>query len=535
MTQDSNRESRIVDHRTSGVICHVTSLPGRFGIGDIGPQARRFVDVLAEMGQGLWQVLPLGPTGYGESPYMCLSAFAGNPLLISPETMVEDGLLDKADIAHPPRFERSRVDYPRARQFKVELLEKAHRRYLRRHSRAGSKALSEFCAAHAAWLDDYALFMAAKEAHNLHIWSHWDPALAARKPGAMRQWRDRLADRISLQKFVQWVFFRQWEALRAYCHARGVEIIGDIPMYVAYDSADVWAAQKYFRLDKRGMPVAVAGVPPDYFSKTGQRWGNPIYRWNEMRRDGYRWWADRFRMEFAKCDILRIDHFRGFEGYWQIPAREPTAVHGRWVKGPGARMFEQVRDRLARSGIPLRIIAEDLGVITPQVDAMRDRLGFPGMRILQVAFGNDNKSTAYQPHNYIRNCVVYTATHDHNTTVGWFTARPGTQTTQSAAEIRAERKATLRYCGSDGTEIHWDFIKLAQASVAMIALYPLQDVLGLGTESRMNRPGQATGNWAWRFTFDALTPAIRERLAAMTRTYERWTALPTKRCGTRTR
>ena len=391
MTHRTVSGKRWVNHRASGMVCHVSSLPGPFGIGDLGAESRRFVDFLADADQTLWQILPLGPTGYGESPYMSTSAFGGNPLLIDPAALVEAGWLEPFELAHLPDFDAQRVDYVRAKSFKLPLLEKAYQRFARRPGAVAAAEFRRFCRRNAAWLNDYALFAALKEAHDFTAWSRWTPSIAQRRPAALAEWRARLSDRIALQKFAQWVFHQQWEALRDYCHQRGVEVIGDIPMYVAYDSADVWAHQDYFRLDAKGEPRLVAGVPPDYFSATGQRWGNPIYCWSRMRKDGYRWWIDRFRAEFAKCDILRIDHFRGFEAYWEIPARESTAVRGRWVQGPGARFFQVVRMALAEAGIPMRIIAEDLGLITAKVDALRDRLGFPGMRVLQVAFGNDGK------------------------------------------------------------------------------------------------------------------------------------------------
>lgn len=510
----------LVEHRSSGIICHPTSLPGPFGIGDLGSQAYRFVDLLERMGQTLWQILPLGPTGYGDSPYMALSAFGGNPLLISPEGLARGGLLEYSEIANPPVFNRKRVQYARVAAYKWRLFEQAYERYRARSGGEWGSEFSAFCEQNAPWLEDYALFAALKEAHGHRSWSEWEPGARDRVADVLAEWRDQLADRIALQKWLQWVFFRQWQALKRYANSKGIQIIGDMPFYVAYDSADVWANQRFFRLDAEGRPEVIAGVPPDYFSATGQRWGNPIYRWGEMQRDRYRWWVDRFRTELTKCDILRLDHFRGFEAYWEIPATEETAINGRWVRGPGAELFHVVRSALGQLGMPLRIIAEDLGVITSQVDALREELEFPGMRVLQMAFGKEPKAPEYRPHNHIFNSAVYTATHDHNTTVGWH-AEPGTQSTQTEEEIEAEREFVRRYAGTDGREIHWDFIRLALGSVAWIALYPMQDVMGLGTESRMNRPGAGSGNWEWRFTFDMLTANDRRRLAELTDTYER--------------
>jgi 4-alpha-glucanotransferase len=507
--------------RSSGILCHLTSLPGPHGVGDIGPAARCFADFLADTGQSLWQILPLGPTGYGNSPYMCFSAFGGNPLLVSLEDLAAEGLLEARDLASPPAFPAERVDYPAVHRFKLELLARAHDRF-ESESRGGyPREYYDFCEHNSFWLEDYALFRAIKQAHREVSWCDWEPAAARHDPDALVVWRNRAAGSIRFHKFVQWVFFRQWQSLREYGRRRQIRIVGDIPMYVAYDSAEVWASRRLFQLDDGGRPTVVAGVPPDYFSSSGQRWGNPIYRWEAMAGEDYRWWIDRFRMEFAKCDILRIDHFRGFEGYWEIPAGDETAAGGRWVKGPGARLFETVRAALDDLGVPLRIIAEDLGVITPEVEQLRDRFGFPGMRILQMAFGNDPKAGEYRPHNHIPNCVVYTSTHDHNTTVGWYTAEPGSQTTQPAEEIASERHYARRYCHSNGREINWDFLRLASGSVARTAVIPLQDVLGLGTEARMNRPGAAGGNWEWRFANGALTDDVCRRLRDLTELYER--------------
>jgi 4-alpha-glucanotransferase len=503
--------------RASGILLHPTSLPGPFGIGDLGPEAYRFVDVLVRTGQSWWQILPVGPTGYGNSPYMCFSAFGGNGLLISLEMLVGEGLLDAADLSNPPIFPTQRVDYGWVIQYKIPLLAKSYQRFREKFSSCYPDDFSSFCEQHAFWLEDYALFTALKEAHGGRPWSSWEESVAKREADALVQWRNKLADEVHFCKYVQYTFFKQWQALRQYCQAHGIRIIGDMPIYVAYDSAEVWANRHLFHLDEQGHPVVVAGVPPDYFSAMGQRWGNPIYRWEVMAQSGYQWWIDRFRMNFALVDMLRLDHFRGFEAYWEIPATDPTALNGRWVQGPGAALFTSVRNALGA----LPIIAEDLGVITPEVDALRDHLGLPGMRILQMAFGNDPKAATYRPHNHIRHCVVYTATHDHNTTVGWFTAEPGSQTTQSQDEVETEREDVRKYVGTDGTEIHWDFIRLALGSVACLAIFPWQDVLGLGTEARMNRPGTLQGNWEWRFTKAMLTPSMQERLRELTRLYER--------------
>ena len=505
-------------HRVSGILLHPTSLPGRHGIGGLGGEARRFVDFLAETEQGLWQILPLGPTGYGNSPYMSFSAYGGNPLLISLDSLVEEGLLDASDLHGVPSFPQDRVDYPRVIDFKLPLLRKSFARFQSQSAPDGfPRDYYAFCEENAFWLEDYALFMALKGAHGGRVWTAWEAGAARHDPDALFAWRHKLAEEIQFHHYAQYVFFKQWDALRRYCHALGVNLVGDIPIYVAHDSADVWAHRDLFHLDGRGDPLVVGGVPPDYFSTTGQRWGNPIYRWETMAEDGYRWWIDRFRTNYRLLDTVRLDHFRGFQAYWEIPAGDATAAGGRWVKGPGEGLFLSLQRALG----DLDVIAEDLGVITPEVDALRDRFDFPGMRILQMAFSDDPKASDYKPHNYPHHCVVYTASHDHNTTVGWFTSEPGTQSTQTIEQVEEERRSVLRYLDSDGTRIHWDLIRLAMGSVARTAVFPLQDVLGLGSNSRMNRPGTGERNWEWRFRFDMLAPEQRDRLRSLTRIYQR--------------
>jgi 4-alpha-glucanotransferase len=462
-------------------------------------------------------MLPLGPIGYENSPYMCFSAFAGNWLLISPEKLVEEGLLDSSDIENPPSFPKNKVDYGLAISFKMPLFKKSYHRFKERCSQGHTDDFYAFCQQNAFWLEDYALFMALKKVNRKQFWVNWEEKVARRDPQVLIEWRNKLNEEIQFRKYLQYIFFQHWTSLKKYCNERGILIIGDIPVYVAHDSTDVWANRDFFHLDDHGNPIVIAGVPPDYFSATGQRWGNPIYRWDKMSKSGYIWWINRFRINFLLFDILRIDHFRGFESYWEIPASEATALQGQWVRGPGADLFETVKKTLG----DINVIAEDLGVITPEVDALRDRLGFPGMRVLQMAFGDDPKASEYKPHNHIKNCVVYTATHDHNTTVGWFTSEPGTQTTQAKKEIQKEREYALKYIGTDGKEIHWDFIRLAMRSIARMAIFPLQDLLGLGTEARMNRPGTVHGNWEWRFTEDMLTQSIKQRLKELTKIYER--------------
>jgi 4-alpha-glucanotransferase len=491
--------------RASGILLHPTSLPGRFGIGDLGHEAYRFVDFLAGAGQTLWQVMPLGPTGYGDSPYQSFSSFAGNPLLISPELLVEDDLLLQYDIDTAPFFAEGRVDFGAVIPFKQGLLRRAYERFQAQATPIRRAAFRAFCRRNAAWLDDYALFAALKEAHNGAVWSAWEKGIAAREPDALRDWRRKLADAIEAQKFVQYLFFTQWGALKEYANAYDIRIIGDLPIFVAYDSADVWAHPEMFFLDDEGQPTLVAGVPPDFFSETGQLWGNPLYRWDVLAKDGYAWWIERVRAAFKLVDIIRLDHFRGFEGYWEVPFGELTAVKGRWVKGPGADLFNAI---LAALG-PVPIIAEDLGVITPEVVALRDQFDFPSMKVFQFAFTTD-ASHEFLPHNYRRNCVVYTGTHDNDTALGWFQSAPAN-----------ERDFALQYTNGDGKEFNWDLMRWALASVADTAIVPLQDVLGLGNEARMNLPGRLGGNWSWRYVTGSLAPELQDRLGGLAEMYGR--------------
>ncbi len=503
--------------RGSGILLHPTSLPSSWGIGDLGPEAYLFVDFLASAGQSWWQLLPLGPTGYGNSPYMCFSALAGNPLLISPEKLVEDGLLPRADLQTRPDLPQDRVFYRGAIEFKRTVLEKSFDVFKAAPPDVHREGLRTFRERNAAWLEDYALFMALKEAHRGQAWTKWEPDLVSRTPQALQEASHRMRERVEFHRYVQYLFFHQWTRLREYCHGKGVRIIGDLPIYIAHDSAEVWSNRGMFYLDERGSPTVVAGVPPDYFSATGQRWGNPIYKWEDRATSGYRWWIDRFRANLSLVDLLRLDHFRGFEAYWEIPAAETEAVNGRWVKGPGAGLFSALKSALG----DLPVIAEDLGVITPEVEALRDEFALPGMKILQMAFGRDPKAHDYRPHHHSKHCAVYTATHDHNTTVGWFMAEAGKETTQSREEVEQERAFALKYLGTEGREIQWDMIRLAMSSVATLAIFPLQDVLGLGSEARMNRPGTAKGNWEWRFQAGVLTHAIGDRLRELADLYDR--------------
>ena len=503
--------------RASGILLHPTSLPGRLGIGDLGKDAYRFADFLADTGQRLWQILPLGPTGYGNSPYQTLSVFAGNPLLISLEKLAEEGLLDPADLDNVPSFPTERVDFDAVIAFKMPLLDKSFEAFLRKAPARQGQEFEAFSQQNAPWLETYCLFMALKDIHGLTAWNTWDEDIRNRHPKSIEGWRTELSREIGRHKYQQYQFFKQWSELKTYCNERGIRFIGDMAIFVALDSAEVWSHPDMFYLDDEGRPTVVAGVPPDYFSKTGQLWGNPLYRWDVMARNGYEWWIDRFRARHALVDIIRLDHFRGFEKYWEVPGADTTAMNGRWMSGPGAQLFKSVEEALGT----LPIIAEDLGVITPEVDALRDELGFPGMRVLQFAFGADPKADDYKPHNYPRNCVVYTGTHDNNTTVAWLKEVDGKDSTQTSEERATERHLALRYVGTDGREISWDFIRLALMSVADTAITPMQDVLGLGSEARMNLPGSAEGNWCWRLLPEMLTDPIKARLKELTTTYGR--------------
>jgi 4-alpha-glucanotransferase len=497
--------------RLAGILLHPTSLPGRHGIGELGAEATAFLDFLAETGQRLWQVLPLGPTGYGDSPYQCFSAFAGNPLLVSLELLHAAGLLSDADLAGAPAFPEREVDFGAVIAWKRPLLARAFGVFEKKASAAQAAGFEAFCAANASWLPDFALFMALKRANGERAWHTWNASLVGREPAALEAAGRELAREVREVEFEQWLFFEQWAAVRAQAHQRGIAIMGDIPIFVAHDSADVWAHPEIFQLAADGRPAFQAGVPPDYFSATGQLWGNPLYRWDALARTGYAWWIDRFRAVLGLVDRVRLDHFRGFEAHWEVPGDAPTAVDGRWVKGPGADFF----DALLRALGTLPIVAEDLGVITPEVEALRDRYGFPGMAILQFAFGTDAQANDFLPHNYPKRKAVYTGTHDNDTVVGWWTSGVG-DTTRTHAEVEREHERALAYVGGDGSEIHWDFIRTLFVSVADTAVAPLQDVLGAGSRARMNIPGRPSGNWRWRFTMDSLTPQIRRRLRLVT-------------------
>jgi 4-alpha-glucanotransferase len=491
--------------RASGVLLHPTCLPGPHGSGDFGPGAYHFVDWLVAAGQKLWQILPLGGIGPGNSPYMSTSAFAGNVLLIDLAELQHRGWLDAAEIQAPAGIDEQQLDFAAVVPFRMDRLQRAARRFAAAATPGERADFEAFRARQADWLDNYALFMALAEHHDWRDWSDWAAPLAAREPQALAQAVRDHAERIAFWTFCQWCFFRQWLALKAYANGHGVEIIGDAPIFIAYQSAEVWARRELFELDAVGKPVAVAGVPPDAFSDTGQRWGNPLYRWKAHAKEGYAWWVQRIRRTFELVDIVRIDHFRGFAGYWEIPASEATAVKGRWLPGPGNALFKAIATALG----PLPIIAEDLGVITPDVVALRRKFAFPGMRILQFAF-EGGSANAYLPHNHDVDTVVYTGTHDNDTTLGWW-----------AALTDAQRERVRDYLGTDAREIHWDLIRAACASVADTAVHPMQDVLGLGGEHRMNLPGRGEGYWQWRFSWSQVRPEHAQRLAHLTKLYRR--------------
>jgi len=481
-------------NRASGILLHPTSLPGPYGIGDLGPAAYAWMDWLAGSGCKLWQVLPLGPTGYGDSPYQCFSAFAGNTYLISPQLLLEQGLLDRDDLADMPAWDAQRVDFGRLYLWKPALLEKAFRRFSAKPGPVQAE-FEAFCAENAGWLEDYVLFTAIKETQGGGPWNDWPKPLRLREPSALKKARSSLASAIIRFSFYQFLFFRQWEALHVYAHRKGVQIIGDIPIFVAFDSSDVWAHPDLFHLDENGKPTVVAGVPPDYFSPTGQLWGNPLYKWEIHRASGYGWWLERMHATLKLVDILRIDHFRGFAGYWEIPAANPTAEIGRWVKGPGTDFFKTVEANMGS----LPILAEDLGVITPDVVKLRDRFELPGMKILQFAFsGPDNP---FLPHSYPENCAVYTGTHDNDTSRGWY-----------ASALEVEKDFARRYLRVDGNQIAWDLIRAAWSSVAVFSLAPMQDLLELGNAARMNYPSRLGGNWEWRMNGQALSGELQARI-----------------------
>jgi len=493
--------------RSAGILLHPTSLPGKYGIGDLGSEAYKFVDFLKEAEQTLWQVFPLGPTGYGDSPYQCFSAFAGNPLLISPEKLKDEGFLSDDDLKNTIQSDRKRIDYGQAIEYKKSILKKAYINF-RNNSNGQEKDFEKFCNSHKEWLDDFALFMALKDHHGGAVWSSWEKDLVQRDKKVLADWENKLSDDIQYQKYVQYNFFKQWESVRKYANEKGIKIIGDMPIFIAYDSSDLWANKELFTVDEEGKLTFVAGVPPDYFSETGQLWGNPLYKWDEMEKDDFLWWRKRFASLFEVVDIVRIDHFRGFEAYWKIPGGEKTAQKGKWTKAPGEKLFDTLKKHLGE----LPILAEDLGVITPPVEILRDQFGFPGMKVLQFAFGT-KMETKFLPHNFIPNCLVYTGTHDNDTTRAYFEKEK-----EKDGDIFEHAQKYLNYYGND---ILSELIRVAYASVANIVIIPMQDILKLGTDARMNFPSTTGGNWSWRFTWDQIGENLSKHYSGLAQLYER--------------
>ncbi len=500
--------------RASGVLLHPTSLPSKFGIGDLGESAYQFVDFLVSSGQKLWQILPLGPTGYEHSPYtMNFSAFAGNPLMISLEQLLEEGLLTKEELTplENVKISPNRVDFDAVIPHKTKILHSAYQRFEQSLAKKTNSEFENFCKEQASWLNDYVLFMALLEANDYKAWNFWDSAVARREKDALKAEEEKLKDKVSYHKFLQFKFFQQWKKIRDYANNKDIKIVGDISIYVCHNSSDVWANPEIFQLNPETLESAyIAGVPPDYFSATGQLWGNPVYDWDKLAQTNYAWWIERFRATLQYVDIVRIDHFRGFEAYWRVPAGEETAINGEWVKGPDAKFFETLNSALGS----LPVMAEDLGIITPEVEELRDRFDFPGMRILQFAFGGEDDNP-YLPHNYISNCVVYPGTHDNDTTIGWWN-----QTGD------AEKQHVARYLEHSSPEeikeINWEFMRMALSSVGDLAILSVQDILGLDSSGRMNDPSVSAGNWRWRYeSSDQLTPELSQRLLEMTQRYKR--------------
>ena len=530
--------------RASGLLLHLTSLPARptgmlsdgevgtdgdwssgdLGSGDLGPSAYEFVRFLHKSQQRWWQVLPVGPTGYGFSPYQSPSSFAGNPLLISPALLVRDGLLriddyrDAAKIGYnDPRMDHGKAHFEISTSIRFELLRMAFRRFQNLHSELRS-AFEEFCHCQSDWLEEHCLFIACKNYHQEQAWNDWDQSLVHREPQAISIWSEKLRVACDFEAFTQFLFERQWQELKQYAASKGIGIIGDIPIFVAMDSSDVWSMQHLFELDDHGVPTVVAGVPPDYFAVLGQRWGNPLYRWEVHRKTGYEWWMRRIKRALQLCDLLRIDHFRGFESYWEIPSQLPDARVGQWRPGPRDDFFQTLQ-RSIQGTLP--VIAEDLGFITPEVHQLRDRFHFPGMRIIQFGFGGGDCKSLDLPHNYPVHCIAYTGTHDNDTTVGWFNSKAGEGSTRSQQDIDREKAFALRYLNCTEDQIHNGMIRAIWSSVATIAIAPVQDLLGLPTESRMNMPGTVAGNWTWRCEPKLLSDRVAENLRELTETYGR--------------
>ena len=497
----------MISNRRAGILLHITSLPSKYGIGDLGKNAYKFVDFLEASGQKLWQILPIGPTGYGDSPYSCFSAFAGNHLFISPEQLLEEGILNEDDLKNVPEFSSSKTEYNKVKVYKNKLFKKAFANFTSGSNRF-KDSFDTFCYENAYWLDDYAFYMSLKDCHNDYEWSKWEEGLVKRDISEMKKWSDKLKVEISFHKFIQFIFTQQWMKLKEYANSKNIKIIGDVPIFIAFDSSDLWGNKKLFTIEENGRPVSVAGVPPDYFSATGQLWGNPLYKWKEMEKNNFDWWIKRVRHQLKYIDILRIDHFRGFDAFWEIPGGAPTAEKGRWVKGPGKKLFNALKQQLG----DLPIIAEDLGVITKSVNKLRDRFNFPGMNILQFAFGN-GMERRFLPHNFKKNSVVYTGTHDNDTTRGYFEKEKNNDN-----NIYSHAQEYLNYFGNN---ITFELIRTAYASVSDTVIIPMQDILNLSTEARMNFPGTLGGNWQWRFTWEQISDNLLLKFKRLTELYER--------------
>jgi 4-alpha-glucanotransferase len=505
----SKGETRDMGRRASGILLHITSLPSPYGVGDLGPEAYRFADFLGQTRQHYWQVLPLNPTdpAFGNSPYSSVSAFAGNTLLISPDRLLEEGLLSREDLDPIPPYPEGRCNFPEVIRYKERLLERAYH-----HSKSlkeGRKSFEAFCAEESAWLDDFALFVVLKKRFDGKVWNQWPREMRDRHLPSLKAAREECHDDLEREKFRQYLFYKQWHSLKAYCQEKGVHLLGDLAIYVSLDSPDVWANPGLFKLDREKRPVFVSGVPPDYFSKTGQLWGNPVYRWNVLKKTGYRWWRERIAHNLSLFDVLRVDHFRGLVAYWEVAASEKTAIKGRWVRVPVDEFLKTMNKHFPH----LPIVAEDLGVITPDVREVMDRFGLPGMKVLLFAFGEDHPMHPYLPHTYEKNFCVYTGTHDNNTVRGWFEGEASPE----------DKRRLFRYIGREvpAEEVHWIFIRLAMMSVATWVIIPMQDVLGLGAEARMNMPSVAHGNWEWRLLPGQMTPRLSDTLHEITETYGR--------------
>lgn len=497
-----------MNDRVSGILLHISSLPSPYGIGDLGPEAYRFADFLSKAKQGIWQILPINLTdiGQGNSPYQSISAFAGNPLFLSPELMKNDGFVSRSEIENAPSFSKERVNYTAVIDYKNRIFNIAYEHFQQMKSKQDYEA---FCAEHSGWLDDFALFLALKGHFQGRSWTEWPEEIRDRQTDALSSLKNKFHDLIGRSKFLQYLFFKQWHGLKQYCNQKGIQIFGDIPIYVIHDSVDVWANPGLFMLDEEKSPTAVAGVPPDYFSETGQLWGNPIYRWDVLKESGYEWWMRRIEHNARLLDLIRIDHFRGLVGYWLVPAGEINAVNGQWIKAPAEDFFNVLLQRFPEAPV----VAEDLGVITPDVTKIMERFGFPGMKILLFAFGEDIATNPYIPHNLNRNCYIYTGTHDNNTARGWFER-------EATPDIK---KRLFQYLGEEisAGKIHCVLIRLAMMSVAKAAIFPMQDILGLGEEARMNRPATTENNWRWRLSPEQVAPSIIDKLREITELYGR--------------